>query len=471
MWVRLATLADPSLTQATVLAFFQVSGSDDLFGNDPLSGYDVGVDEAGLFNVNAKIMGFFLNMVFAAIKFVAKIVATIVEWAVTLDVPAMFGEQATEIASRFHQAIGFDNPAANTLFRLALVVMFTVVFFRLVRGRTSKGLAEAGVSWAILTVYFGWIVASPTGYATVVSGTVAASQEIGGQVAAGVMGATPDLLPPECVLGDDATAEVGCAIKAGVYSVYVEVPYDILNWGHPLGSAADPTNPYQACAAARDTLIAEGPWGNSDEPRSRMAAAGCTAEAEYQAEPTGDRLGDAFGILLLEMFSIPAPLILAFITIYAGIRLMLRGMSAPVVVAMGIIPGQTRIGLWQWVFKTLLVMVSLANAIISLAIYLILISGTFGTVGSTSVGFNLALTLVTHIIIGIVVVLAWWRIGRAGKQHVLRLAEKMASSEGGDTDGQRVRDPGSGGLNKWEYRANALTRRARQLRRMGRRAA
>ena len=48
------------------------------------------------------------------------------------------------------------------------------------------------------------------------------------------------------------------------------------------------------------------------------------------------------------MFSIPAPLILAFITIYAGIRLMLRGMSAPVVVAMGIIPGQTRIGLWQW---------------------------------------------------------------------------------------------------------------------------
>ena len=92
-------------------------------------------------------MGFFLNMVFAAIKFVAKLVATIVEWAVTLDVPAMFGEQAEEIASRFHQAIGFDNPAANTLFRLALVVMFTVVFFRLVRGRTSKGLAEAGVSW------------------------------------------------------------------------------------------------------------------------------------------------------------------------------------------------------------------------------------------------------------------------------------------------------------------------------------
>ena len=456
MW-RLTFVNSPLLTPVA-LVFFQAG--EDLFGNDPLSGYDIGVDEAGLFNVNAKIMGFFLNMVFAGIKFVAKIVATVVEWAVTLDVPAMFGDQAQEIASRFHQAIGFDNPAANTLFRLALVIMFTVVFFRLVRGRTSKGLAEAGVSWVILMVYFGWIVATPTGYANIVSGTVDVSQQVGGQVAAGVMGATPDLLPPECDLdGDDAT-EVGCAIKAGVYSVYVEVPYDILNFGHPLGSADDPDNPYQACAAARDTLVAEGPWGNADEPRTQMAAAGCDDEAEYQGEATGDRLGDAFGILLLELFSIPAPLILALVTIAAGIRLMLRGMSAPVVVALGIIPGQTRIGLWQWVFKTLLVMVSLANGIISLAIYLILISGTFGATDS------LALILVIHIIVGVVVTMAWWRIGRAGKQHVLRLSEKLAASEGGDTEGQRVRDPGAGGLSKWEYRANALTRRARQLRRL-----
>ncbi|MCP4224307.1 MAG: hypothetical protein GY773_13260, partial [Actinomycetia bacterium] len=173
-----------------------------------------------------------------------------------------------------------------------------------------------------------------------------------------------------------------------------------LNWGHPLGSAADGANPYQACAVARDSLVADGPWGNSDEPRSAMSAAGCGEEADYQGEATGDRLGDAMGILLLQLFSLPAPLFLAIVTIYAGIRLMLRGMAAPVVVALGIIPGQSRVGLWRWIGKTLNVMVSLANAIISLAIYLELVSAAFGSsLGSgspTNVGVGLFLVMVLH---------------------------------------------------------------------------
>lgn len=107
-----------------------------------------------------------MNLVFAMIKFVARMVASFVEWAATFEVPSLFGEQAEIIAERFHNALGFENPGANTLFRLALVIMVLVIFSRFVRGRQSKGIAEAGVSWLILMVYFGWIVASPTGYAT-----------------------------------------------------------------------------------------------------------------------------------------------------------------------------------------------------------------------------------------------------------------------------------------------------------------
>ena len=147
---------------------------------------------------------------------------------------------------------------------------------------------------------------------------------------------------------------------------------------------------------------------------------------------------------------------------------MLRGMSAPVVVAMGIIPGQTRIGLWQWVFKTLLVMVSLANAIISLAIYLILISGTFGTVGSTDVGLNLALGA-RHPHhhrhrrrVGVVADRPGRQTTRAPPRREDGQHQKAATPTGNASE-----TPAAGGLNKWEYRANALTRRARQLRRIG----
>ncbi len=463
MLTRLAVSLDPTAGNAVAMALFQAGGGDDVFGQDPLEGYDIGVDEAGLYNVNAKIMGFFLNLVFALIKFVARVVASFVEWAATFEVPSLFGTQAEVIAQRFHNAIGFDNPGANTLFRLALVLMVLVIFSRFVRGRQSKGIAEAGVSWMILMVYFGWIVASPTGYATVVSGTVGASQDFGGAVAAGILGAAPELLPPECELGGDDIVEVGCAIRSGVYATYVEIPYDILNWGHPLGAASDGTNPHQACAAARDSLVAEGPWGNSDEPRSRMSLAGCTEEAEYQGQPTGDRLGDAFGILLLEFFSLIAPAILALVTIYAGVRLMLRGMAVPVVVAMGIIPGQPRVGLWRWVGKTLNVMVSLGNAIVSLAIYLVLVSSAF-SLGTT----NLLLAMLIHIIVGIVVVIAWWRIGQAGKQHVEQLSNKLANSEGGSTEGAPIRQQRAG-LSTAEYRLNSLSQRARTLKRMSRR--
>jgi len=462
MWARWAWAADPSLLRGPVMAVFAAADPAGVFGEDPLSGYDVGVDDSGLFNVNAKLMGFFLNMVFSVIKFVAKTVAVIVEWAVTLDAPAMFGEQAEKLASRFHHMIGFDDPAGATLFRMALVAAVTVVTVRLARGRTSKGLAEAGVSWAILMLYLGWVASAPAGFAAVVSGGVGASQEIGGQVAAGLMGAAPGLLPAECRSDEGAVSEVGCAIRSGVYAVYVQAPYDILNWGRDLGSADDARNPLRRCAAARDRLVAGGPWGNDPEPRERMIEAGCDAEAEYQAGPSADRLADAMGILTLEMAAVWVPLLLALVTIFAGLRLMLRAVSAPVVVAMGLIPGQTRIGLWQWVAKTLVVMVSLANAIVSLAIYLILVSSTFGS------ALSFFAAGVVNLIIGLVVLLAWWRTGRAGKEHATRWAEKLASSEGGDAEGGRVR-PAPSGVTRAEYRANTLIRRARQLGKVGRR--
>ena len=456
MLTRVVAL-DPGVAHATAAVF----AGGDIFGADPLDRYDIGVDEAGFYNVNAQIIGFFLNAIFAMIKFVARLVATVVEWAATFEVGAIFGAQAEVIARRFHDAIGFDNPAANTLFRLALVAMVLVIFSRFVRGRHSKGIAEAGVSWLILMVYFGWIVASPTGYATVVSATVDVSQDVGGVVAAGILGANPDLLPDECVTAEGDLVEVGCAIRLGVYATYVEIPYDILNYGHPLGAAEDPANPSAPCAAVRDGLVAEGPWGNADEPRTRMRAAGCIGEADYQAQASADKLGDAIGILILELFSLAAPLFLAVVTIFAGIRLMLRGIAAPVVVAMGIIPGQPRVGLWRWVGKTLNVMVSLATAIVMLAIYLVLVAAAFGAAFAAT---NLFLATLIHGVIGMVVVVAWWRIGRVGKQHVDQLANKLANSEGGSTSGAPVREPRTG-LSTAEYRLNSLSHRARQLRR------
>jgi len=90
--------------------------------------------------------------------------------------------------------------------------------------------------------------------------------------------------PPDDALDADA---VLAPLQGQLHKAFVEDPYDHLNWG---GSDMPAT-----CVSTRDRILALGPWGNSDAPRTAMEAAGCEAQAEFNEDPDGQRL---FGAVL-----------------------------------------------------------------------------------------------------------------------------------------------------------------------------
>src|SRR3546814_20626587 len=81
-----------------------------------------------------------------------------------------------------------------------------------------------------------------------------------------------------------ATDTVVAPIQAQVHAVFVEEPYNIINWGAPAEAMAP------ACVDARNRILSTGPHGGDDAPRQAMDAAGCDELAEHHHTPTATRL-------------------------------------------------------------------------------------------------------------------------------------------------------------------------------------
>jgi hypothetical protein len=172
-------------------------------------------------------------------------------------------------------------------------------------------------------------------------------------------------------------------VQRDIFMTFVELPYDYLSWGEPLGDADDDDNPLRNCAAARDEAVSRGPWDTGDEPRDAMREAGddCEQFATFNASSNGTRLLGAV-LTMVAGFVLAVLLTLVSLTVVvAKLVAVLVFALAPFAALTAILPGYGRRLAWSWVTALIQVVIAVVGMGFLLS-FLLLITG--GVLESTA---------------------------------------------------------------------------------------
>jgi hypothetical protein len=157
-------------------------------------------------------------------------------------------------------------------------------------------------------------------------------------------------------------------IQRQIQVIFIEDPYDYLNWGRPLGEPDDADNPLRACAAARYYILSRGPHGADQVPRVEMTAAGeaCKPLVDFNRNPSGERLLGAI-LVMISAWTAGGLMITMGLTIVVGkvTALLLFGL-VPFVGVLVILPAQGRRMAWAIVLsmgKAVVVVVGIGGAL------------------------------------------------------------------------------------------------------------
>jgi hypothetical protein len=196
----------------------------------------------------------------------------LVQWAYGFGVYERLGGPAITIA---------DTYQSNLIGPLGLghLAWFYAVVWAgmgVLRGRLAMAGGELAAS-IVMAGLAGILLANPAGYLHGAFDTM-------GTISGALLSTGTGQPPPDDALDADAVLE---PMQAQLHRAFVEDPYDHLNWG-------DSDMP-AACRDMRNRIVAFGPWGNSDAPREAMEQRGCDAQAEFNHDPSGQRL---FGSVL-----------------------------------------------------------------------------------------------------------------------------------------------------------------------------
>ena len=291
----------------------------------PTGNYDIGYDEGAWNSFGRKALGFFTGFGWTVNRIVVGVTLWLVDWAFEFDIVGPLQGPILTVAG------ALDTNLIGPL-RLDHLVWFGVVAyagFQFFRGRAMSGLGEFALSLVALAVTV-VITANPAGYLHAATTTL---RQTSGAVLSLSQGATPS---------DDPSAgrQLIEPLRASLHDVLIEQPHQIIDWGRPLTGV---------CAQTARQLVAEGPWGASDTPRDRMDQAGCHDEADFNHDPTFERMASAWMaaavsliVMVLLLFAVVTMLTasLFFVLRFSWIYLALLAFQAP---------GATRELAWGWV--------------------------------------------------------------------------------------------------------------------------
>ncbi len=419
-----------------------------------LDNFDVGMKlDGGLWgfvNPLTEMLYVALTVGFGLHKMMVEVTGSVVRWALTLNAAVWFTDIINSIAGSLHTGLGFGTLAAGgeSLVRFALVVATVVVLTRLIRGRNSQAGMEVAVTLLVLIFYFGWVASfndPPPGggdhpkYGGVAVSAVETAQGVGGEVAAMLMGSTSPV-GPGAHCGAAPVDNTGCVIEATVRKAMIMPVYELVNWGRPLGEATNAHNDLAACAHARDYILsrANAPYGTADFPREKMAAAGteCEQFADYQAAPNWMKVVQLSTLGFVSVFMMIPALGLAMVAIWVALVLTVLAMASAAVFMVGLIPGAGRSMLWSWVASVAERIVTLATALMALALFWVLNNGVMagtdaGRVISSVPLVGALLGLVLMILVGMMVLVGWYKLNKSAKASVRRLIQRLAGLEAG----------------------------------------
>lgn len=453
--------ADPAGDAGTGLADEVIGVSSTDAAGIPTSRYEVMYDPGGWTDADRKVIGLATGLAYEWNKLLTRAATATIRWAYQLDVARAMADEVDAMAGRYDRSLRTGGIAVYDLVLFAAMVWCG---WALLRGRTVQAAGELAVSWLVLVAFGVFVVAVPAGFARLVVGTV----DVADGISAAVIAATVD---EETLAGcptPHATdvAALACPFQRALHAAFVERPYSLLNWGRDLAPA---DGRLAACAAARDEILADGPHGTSNEPRDRMRAAGtpCGPLAQFNADPTAERMMVAAAMGLVATLVLVLAVLIGGTLI--GVQLLLVGLVAvlPFAVLAGVVPGSGRAVLWGWaagVAKVVLVAVAMA---MFLALYLMLVNGLLDATDQAP-WMAQAFTLVAATVAMFVV---RRRMLQASKGTAQRAGHRMAAARVGGAHGGGLmaaggrHGPGYRGLDPRRYVPAQVRQTGHDLRR------
>lgn len=376
---------------------------DDCWGRFPSSHYDIGFDEGAWNHVARKVYGTLTDLAFSAARTATALALWLVGWAYGFAVYDRLGATAIDVARRYHAEV--VGPLG-----LAHLAWFYAVAWAAVaalRGRVTMAAGELVIS-IVAAAAAGVVLANPAGY---LAGTFDTVGTLSGAVLATGTGHPP---PGD---GDQAGAVLR-PLQARIHAAFVEQPYDHLAWGGPLP---------ERCATARDRIVAAGPHGSDNQPREVMAVAGCQAQAEFNADPTGTRLSGAVLTAAAAAVMTVLLVLVAATVVVAQVVVIVLFALAPFALLAGVLPGAGRELAWRWVAG--LGRAGIAVVGMSLVLSLLLLSVAGVLEASADLGLIERFALVDMVVVAMLV--ARKRVLAAGHGLATSFGQRLATRRAG----------------------------------------
>lgn len=358
--------------------------------------YDITADNGGTLDFGRKVLIFFTNAAFALNRWVVGLASWLVEWVLDFKITNyLLGP-----VIRLSQVLESHLIVGTGLGAFALTLAAAVCGLWVLRGRRSKGLTEFAVT-LVIAAFAATYVTSP---ATAVFGPT------------GLLGKTRDLSLEvgSLVVTDGRTSTGGSErvtseVRATFVDTFVRKPHQLINYGVLLD--ADPKRPHR-CLPVYNDLVADGPWGGSSEPRDRMAV--CDQKlAEFNREPTWDRLGAALLSVIAALFVGVLAILIALTLLASQLWLVLETIRLLFALVIGLVPGPGRRQLWKAIGGLAAAFAGVIATIVFLFLYVVLVRALLTAAGNQWL-FVRFLLLDVAIFCG----LAWYKKLLAGTRAV-----------------------------------------------------
>jgi hypothetical protein len=354
----------------------------------PLSHYQIGADVTGWLGVPDPLDSFVAsqtNWAFTTTTFLVLLGTNTLDWAFDFPLAEELVSDAGLLAQDYTLDL-FGFGLSTSIYSLALGVTMVVAGFKAV----TKGLVVAGseVAMAFVAYVLLTVLTVTSGFGDLGLRVARTSSDLAGGIATFAAG---DENQQQCALelqADGSTSLAGataqsegdpgpgavssaCTFGFALQRSLVELPYQNLQWGQVL----DGVSGKERCAAMNLELLAEGPWGNADEPRERMGALEeCQENAEFNRQATYIRLGIASANVVAAAAVTVLVAVVAAMLLWQQIKLLFLTVTMPHALVFAILPGRSRQLAWQWVEHLVGVVVRTVILSLGLVVWLSLFS-------------------------------------------------------------------------------------------------
>ncbi|MEM9653543.1 MAG: hypothetical protein AAGA65_15735 [Actinomycetota bacterium] len=363
------------------------------FGTDsiPISHYQIGADVTGWLGVPDPLDSFVAsqtNWAFTTSTFLVILATNALDWAFEFPLAEDLIGDAGVLAQNYSVDF-FGFGLSTSIYSLALSVTMVVAGFKAV----TRGVIVAGtevvlafvayVTLIVLTLTSGFgnaglSVARLSSDLSSGIASFAAGQERQDECAGAIAEAdgaetaqAGDGSPDDGNSDDAALTSSACTFGFAIQRSLVELPYQNLQWGQVL----DGVSGKEECAAINLELLAEGPWGNNDEPRDRMrAVAACEENADFNHEASYIRLGIASANTVAAAAVTLLILAVSAMLLWQQIKLLFLTVTMPHALVFAILPGRSRRVAWLWVEHLVGVVIRAVVLSLGLVVWLSLFS-------------------------------------------------------------------------------------------------